>query len=206
MGEWDGYILEDYDYSFAPRSVVVDIGCGEGLQLANLAREGHFVAGIDLNPSRVLTSARSRIVQARAEALPFSDACADAVLIKVVLPYTDDRQALAEIARVLKPEGRCILVGHGIGYFLRYLFRPAEWRLTVYGLRTIVNSAVFFLTGRRLPGFWGDTIFQTSARLNRLYRNNGLALSTETPSRRFLGFPVFVYHDIRKDSASTITE
>jgi SAM-dependent methyltransferase len=201
VGEWDGYILEDYDYTFAPGSVVIDIGCGEGWQLTKLAGEGHLVAGIDLHPTHILPAVRSRVVQARAEALPFRDACADAVLIKVVLPYTDDRRTLEEIARVLKPDGRCILVGHGVGYFLRYLLQPAEWRNSVYGLRTIVNSAVFFSIGRRLPGFWGDTIVQTNPRLNRLYRRSGLTLSKETPSRRFLGFPVFLYHNIRKEPA-----
>jgi SAM-dependent methyltransferase len=201
MSEWDGYILEDYPYGFAPGSVVIDIGCGEGAQLTKLAQEGNFAAGVELNPSRVFPAARSRVVQARAEDLPFRDGCADGVLIKVVLPYTDDRLAISEIARVLKPGGRCILVGHGTGYSLRYLLRPAEWRSALYGFRTIVNSVVFFLTGRRLPGFWGDTIVQTNRRLQKLYRRNGLTVATETPSRGFLGFPVFIYHDLRKPPA-----
>lgn len=198
MSEWEGYILEDFDYGFAPRSVVFDIGCGEGSQLTDLVARGSFVTGVDLNPSRASPAARSRIVQARAEALPFRDSSADGVLIKVVLPYTDDRKAIAEIARVLKPQGRCILTGHGIGYSLRYMSRPSDWRQAVYGLRTLVNSAAFFLTGRRLPSFWGDTIAQTSARLKRLYQANGLSLIAETPSPKFLGFPVFIYHEIRK--------
>jgi SAM-dependent methyltransferase len=196
--KWDGYILEDYPYAFADRSTIIDIGCGAGVQLAKLAGEGHFAVGVELNPSRVVAGARSRVVQARAEALPFRDCRADGVLIKVVLPYTDDRLAVAEIARVLKPGGRCILVGHGTGYSLRYLSRLSEWRVAAYGLRTIVNSAVFFSTGRRLPGFWGDTIVQTSKRLQRLYRRNGMELAAETPSRKFLGFPVFLYHEVRK--------
>jgi hypothetical protein len=68
----------------------------------------------------------------------------------------------------------------------------------VYGVRTLANSAIFFLTGKRLPGFLGDTIMQTSSRLQALYGMNGLALSKETPSPRFLGWPVFIYHDVRR--------
>lgn len=202
MGEWDGYILEDYDHALKPRSVVVDIGCGEGWQLAKFLDEGHLATGVDLNPGRAKPRGTRRVVQARAEALPFRDGFADAVLIKVVLPYTDDRVALKEIARVLKAGGRCILVGHGTGYSLKYLFRPEEWRQAVYGFRTLVNSAVFFATGRKLPGFLGDTIVQTKRRMKWLYRGNGLALVEEKPSRGFWGFPVFIYHEVVKGERS----
>jgi len=89
MSEWCGYILEDYQFNFGPASVIIDVGCGEGFHVAKLTTEGHFVVGIDLNPSRVSPMARSHIVQGRAEALPFRNNCADGVLIKVVLPYTD---------------------------------------------------------------------------------------------------------------------
>jgi SAM-dependent methyltransferase len=200
MGEWEGYILEDYDYVLRSRSVVIDIGCGEGRQLADFVAQGHSAAGLDLKPSCILPGVQSRVVQARAEALPFRSGCADAVVIKVVLPYTDARKTLAEMSRVLKPGGRCILVGHGTGYSLRYLLRPPEWRLAFYGFRTLVNSALYFATGMRLPGFLGDTIVQTRGRLKQLYRRSGLALIAETPSRGFLGFPVFLYHEVRKMS------
>jgi SAM-dependent methyltransferase len=199
MGEWDGYILESYEFSFAPGSRVVDIGCGEGLQLTKLASEGQRAVGVDVNLSSALPAIRSQIVQARAEALPFCDACADAALIKVVLPYTDDRRTLAEIARILKPGGTCILVGHGLGYYVRYVICPPEWRTIIYGLRTIANSALFFVVGKRLPGFWGDSILQTPGRLRRLYNANRLSLREETPSRKFLGFPVFIYHRVSRD-------
>jgi SAM-dependent methyltransferase len=200
MGEWDGYILDDFDYPFAPRSVVVDIGCGEGRQLTTLLQAGHSAFGVDPNPARALPAIRPRVAQARAEALPFHSSSADAVLMKVVLPYTDDRLAISEIARILKPGGRCILVGHGVGYSLHYLLRWNDWRKQLYGARSILNSGLFFTTGKRLPGFWGDTICQTSARMKSLYRTNHLTLVKETPSRAFLGSPVFLYHEVLKEA------
>jgi SAM-dependent methyltransferase len=200
MSEWDGYILDDFAYPFKPRSFVVDIGCGEGHQLSSLVAAGHSAFGIDPNPGRAIAAVRPRVAQARAEALPFQDSSADAVLMKVVLPYTDDRLAISEIARILKPGGRCILVGHGLGYSLHYLLRWNDWRTQVYGLRSILNSGLFFTTGKRLPGFWGDTIVQTSKRMRALYRANRLTLLKETPSRAFLGSPVFLYHEVLKEA------
>lgn len=201
IDNWFTYILRDYDYPLSARSVVIDVGCGEGVQLAGFAKQGHQVFGVDLKPQIANPVAKLHVAAGRAEALPFPDACADAVLVKVVLPYTDDRKALAEISRVLKPGGRCFLIGHGPGYSMRYILQLSNWRRAVYGIRTLLNSAVFFLTGKRLPGFWGDTIMQTRARLKELYRRNGLALETDTPSPRFLGCPVFIYHDVRKTAA-----
>ena len=202
IDDWAGYILRDYEYTLGAESVVIDIGCGEGEQLAGFAEQGHRAFGIDLNPQIADSLAKLHVAIGRAEALPFPEACADAVLVKVVLPYTDDRKALAEISRVLKPGGRCFLIGHGPGYSLRYVLQLSDWRRAVYGIRTLLNSALFFLTGNRLPGFWGDTIMQTTTRLNQLYRRNGLALETETPSPRFLGCPVFIYHAVRKTAGS----
>jgi SAM-dependent methyltransferase len=198
IDNWSGYIVNDFDPALAPASVVIDVGCGEGSQLAGFAAQGHRAFGVDFEPLVSDPVVRSRLILARAEALPFRDGCADAVLIKVVLPYTDDRRTMAEISRVLKHNGRCILVGHGVGYSLRYALQVSEWRRTAYACRTLLNSALFFVSGRRLPGFLGDTITQTNHRLNWLYRRNGLALVSETPSPRFLGLPVFIYHEIRK--------
>lgn len=202
VDNWARYILHDYEYALAPGSVVIDVGCGEGGQLAAFVEQGHRAFGVDLKPQIANFIVKLRVAAARAEALPFPDACADAVLVKVVLPYTDDRKALAEISRVLKPGGRCYLIGHGPGYSMRYILQFSDWRRIVYGIRTLLNSAVFFVSGKRLPGFLGDTIMQTRTRLKHLYRVNGLALAAETSSPRFLGYPVFIYHDVRKSAGS----
>jgi SAM-dependent methyltransferase len=198
IDDWSRYIVPDFEWTPGSASIVIDIGCGEGLQLARFAASGYRAFGIDLKPSISDPVTRSRLVLALAEALPFPDACAEAVLIKVVLPYTNDMKAIAEISRVLAPQGRCMLIGHGAGYSLRYVLQLSSWRRMFYGCRTLLNSAIFFLTGQRLPGFLGDTIMQAKRRLNRLYRRNGLALISEIPSRSFLGLPVFIYHEIRK--------
>lgn len=100
---------------------LVDIGCGTGLFVADLAQTvgpaGH-VLGIDLSPS-MLALARRRCAdwpwvaceQGDALAIPGADAEFDAAVSVQVLEYVADiDQALAEIHRVLRPGGRALLV------------------------------------------------------------------------------------------------
>jgi hypothetical protein len=116
----------------------------------------------------------------------------------VVLPYTDERRAIGEIARVLAKGGVAILYLHGLGYSLRYLVKPDVLKRSAYAARTIFNTAVYRLSGRRLPGYLGDTIFQSDRRLRRYYRLSGLRLESAMRSRSFLGQPVFIGHIVRK--------
>lgn len=86
IDNWFRYILHDYDYPLSARSVVIDVGCGEGVQLAGFAKQGHRVFGVDPKPQVDDSVAKLHVAAGRAEALTFPDACADAVLVKVVLP------------------------------------------------------------------------------------------------------------------------
>src|SRR5581483_9396946 len=55
----------------------------------------------------------AEIVDARAEALPFPDSTFDTVVVTLVLCSVHSQQgALAEIARVLKPNGRLLFLEH----------------------------------------------------------------------------------------------
>lgn len=88
---------------------LLDAGCGTGMNLVVLAGLGRAV-GIDLAP-QALAFCRERGVRAlRASllALPFPDAAFDAVTSFDVLYHswvTDDRAAVAEMARVVRPGG-----------------------------------------------------------------------------------------------------
>jgi len=87
---------------------------------------------------------------------------------------------------------------HGLGYFLSYIVRPPSWKHAVYGVRTIVNTFVYRFSGHRLPGWLGDTVFQTSRQLRRYYDREGLTVREEWPSRRFLHAPVFIYEVLER--------
>jgi len=118
----------------------------------------------------------------------------DGVVCKVVMPYTDEARVMGEMGRVLKPGGRAIVCYHGAGYYLRYLLEGPSWKRRLYGLRTLVNTWAYALTGRRLPGLAGDTLYQSRRRLARYYRAGGIVLVADSPARDYLTYPVFVYH------------
>jgi SAM-dependent methyltransferase len=92
---------------------VLDLGTGTGLVARELARRGAVVSGIDIAAGQIAAareSARAEGVDVRfevgaAEACPFADASFDAVVASQCWMYFDVERALAEIRRVLAPEG-----------------------------------------------------------------------------------------------------
>jgi ubiquinone/menaquinone biosynthesis C-methylase UbiE len=100
---------------------VIELGAGTGL---NLDLYPEQVTRLVLTePDRHMRrrlrrklEARDRpaeIVDASAESLPFADATFDTAVVTLVLCSVSDQQsALAEIARVLKPEGRLLFLEH----------------------------------------------------------------------------------------------
>lgn len=91
--------------------VLVD-GCGIGMYVRKLRVFTPHVYGMDIEFDRVLEGAQTLpgLAVAAAESLPYPENTFDAVLSHEVLEHVaDDRQALAEIVRVLRPGGRLIL-------------------------------------------------------------------------------------------------
>lgn len=88
---------------------VLDAGCGTGNNLVHLARRGRAV-GIDLSPE-ALRFCRSRgvtVVQGSVLSLPVRDGVFDCATSFDVLYHrwvTDDRSAVRELVRVLRPGG-----------------------------------------------------------------------------------------------------
>jgi SAM-dependent methyltransferase len=100
---------------------VLEVGCGSGWLLADMLAAGYRCRAVDASPQMVRaarrTLARRRLphdtdtVQlARAQALPFADAAFDTVVSTFPAPYIADPASLREIARVLRPGGRLVIV------------------------------------------------------------------------------------------------
>lgn len=93
---------------------LLDVGCGTGAHTAAFVRAGWSVTGIDISKDQ-LRLARERgldVVHGDATRLPFEDASFDAAVSMWTHTDIDDFDAaLAEIARVLRPNGRFVYVG-----------------------------------------------------------------------------------------------
>ena len=100
----------------------LDVGCGTGRLLAFLhdAWPGLRLTGLDLSAPYLAEArrligrtARVKLIEGKAEALPFEEASLDLVVSSFLmheLPQTIREQALAEMARVVKPDGLVVIV------------------------------------------------------------------------------------------------
>jgi SAM-dependent methyltransferase len=122
------------------QAVVLDIGAGDSRH-AELANVGNHVYRLDY-PTTNQRYAQRPEVYADACRLPLADASADVVLLLEVLEHvacTD--QALAEIRRVLKPDGQLYL---SVPFTYPIHDAPYDfWRFTVHGLRALFQRHGF---------------------------------------------------------------
>lgn len=96
---------------------VADIGCGNGVYLAELARRGHGgrVLGVDLSAG-MLQAARARaglagLLAGDAAALPLADHVADVTLAPHMLYHVPDRPAaIRQLRRITRPGGQLLVV------------------------------------------------------------------------------------------------
>jgi len=124
---WDAVRDEQFGRAFIvptllhllpPDLVAADLGCGSGLMLPLLSPVVGQLVGID-REAAMLDVARSRtadldnvrLVEAELDAIPLEDASIDLALCTLVLPYiAEPATVLAEVARILRPDGRFVLV------------------------------------------------------------------------------------------------
>lgn len=101
-----------------PSGAVLDVGCGAGSAALELAENGYQVAGIDFAPNMIeraqqAATLRGLAVDFRvgsADSLDFPNAHFDAVIaLGLLASLRDDRPALEEMHRVLKPGGWLIV-------------------------------------------------------------------------------------------------
>jgi len=193
---------------------VLDNGCGLGAYIAKLRAFTPQVYGLEYEFERAAEGARRLearvIVCAAGEWLPYPDRTFDAILSNEVIEHVqDDRAAVAEMARVLRPGGRLLVFcpnrwypveTHGIYWRGRYIFGniplvnylPDAWRnrlaphvraYTGRGLRRLLDGLPLRLvTHTRIFGGY-DNLIHRYGPLGRVMRAM-LQWAERTPLRQ----------------------
>jgi len=98
-------------FDFAGKKVL-DVGCGVGEYAAKFQELGAEVWGVDVDRENIVEAKKliENVALAPAENLSFPKESFDMVFLHEVLEHVeDDRRALKEASRVLKPDGKIIL-------------------------------------------------------------------------------------------------
>ena len=116
-------------------SRVLDVGCGTGRWLRRYSAMGLSAVGVDATPEMLARAAEmgtaSELILAPAQHLPFENGCFDFVSAVTVVQHvspSDQPKIIGEMARILRPGGRLLLIelirGSGPHIFPR---RLSDW-------------------------------------------------------------------------------
>jgi SAM-dependent methyltransferase len=148
---------------------VLDVGCGLGMYVRAFRAYTSQAFGVEIDLERAVEAGQHlpNITLAPGERLPFPDGSFDAVLLHEVIEHmADDRQAITEAVRVLRPGGRVVVFApnrlypfetHGVywrghyhfgnvplvGYLpdgWRHRFAPHVRAYTTASLRQLLNN------------------------------------------------------------------
>ena len=128
---------------------ILDAGCGSGGNLRFLRRYGSVI-GIDLAAEALALGQQSGMARASVLAIPFADASFDLVTSFDVLYHRavpDERAALRETWRVLRPGGRLLLRLPAYQFLLRRHDREVHTRrrYTAGHVRVLLQSSGFVI-------------------------------------------------------------
>lgn len=162
---------------------IIDCGCGTGYNMANMLRPYGHAVGFDFSEDAMRRASRAGRPIARADIqhIPFRSNTFDlATSFDVIQSVPDDRLALREMARVLKPGGHAVLNVTALdmlrgdhsdvwGELRRYTRQRAGRLLADAGLQPVRIS---FLFGSILPLILSVRMAQRAFRLIRAPRGD----------------------------------
>lgn len=110
---WD--LRDTAALSYVSGTVIRDIGCGEGITLEKIVKQfpDADVQGLDVDPTNIAICREHRLTVEPGSVyeLPYDTASIDCCVFSEVIEHLDTPEvALQEIARVLRPQGRVIVI------------------------------------------------------------------------------------------------
>lgn len=155
--EYAPWMAKMLDYEASAGLDVLDVGCGQGIDVMRYAAAGARVTGIDLTPRHVelaklnlrAVGLEADVALGDAENLPFEDNSFDRVSSNGVLHHTPNiGSALQEIRRVLRPGGLFTIIVYNRNSVHFWLHQLA-WRgifqgrlLSERGIAGVLSSGV----------------------------------------------------------------
>jgi SAM-dependent methyltransferase len=162
---------------------ILDIGCGMGQTLMALRLDPAIEAwGVDRDAEAIMAGqeivgSNIHLVLGTGEHLPFPDASFDLVFSRVALPYMDIPTTLAEVSRVLRPNGKFWAALHPPHMLTRRigedLFRGRA-RDLAFCCFVALNSGLLRIFGRQFRIRGHCETVQTRAGFQKLLRACGL--------------------------------
>ena len=130
---------------------VLELGCGLGDLLADMNEAGYLCYAVEQSPQMVKATRetlqrrkldkKATVIQGSSQHLPFSNDSFDTVVSTFPSEYIYDPDTIAEVARVLRPGGRFIVVEGAnllpIGFFQPFL---VLLQTLVYGRASVYGS------------------------------------------------------------------
>lgn len=144
-----------------PGDAALDIGSGTGSEVIAFAKavgDDGEALGVEPDPNLLASAERrareakvaARFVPGDAYGLPFSTDIFDAVLCERVFQHlTASGRAASEIARVLRPGGRAVVVDADWG---TAIVHPGEHRVVRSVMDTLISNTTNPFAGRRIAG------------------------------------------------------
>ncbi|MBW4605279.1 MAG: class I SAM-dependent methyltransferase [Calothrix sp. FI2-JRJ7] len=133
---WNSYINKTLTYlknwaNISPQDTVLDVGCGTGEFESLILRDNpkQHITGVDISEQMLLVAKNKFIANsnlypniyfqiARASSLPFANHSFDIIVSASAFHFFDDPvAALAEMKRVLKPDGKVFILDWCKDYF-----------------------------------------------------------------------------------------
>lgn len=122
LGQWRTWQRTALKHLPPPNAFILELAHGTGNLQLDLHAAGYRRVGLDISRAMGIITRRklkrnkvsAPLVRGGGQALPFADATFDAVVSTFPTPFIFEQATLHEIQRVLKPDGRLVIVINGL--------------------------------------------------------------------------------------------